>query len=225
MGFDEKCAKHLTPKMRKHRSLGVFAVFSAISVLIFVLTLHIFFKARPLVLEMAQNRAGDILVYIINDAVGEENLKMRDSGQTFCVYERDENGKISSVSADTAALNSAKAEILKTIQKKAEEYDSIDVRVPIGAIFDSALFGNFGPKITFKLIPNGFFNADFSTSFTSAGINQTKHEININVTAELGVMSVIGSETCEVTATVLLVQNIIVGNIPETHLQTNSLTY
>ena len=57
---------------------------------------------------------------------------------------------------------------------------------------------------------------DFKNTFTSAGINQTLHEIFVNVNATIYVIMPKNSATAEVNSNYCIAQTVIIGTVPET---------
>lgn len=171
-------------------------------------------RVRPIILEMAENAAGDIVEYIINEAVSEEIAANSANYHDIVSFEKSE-GEIKAVYTNTVKINELKSGIIRRIQDKVRDYDTIEVEVPLGAIFDLELFPSLGPRINFEMISTGFVNADFSSRFEAAGINQTKHQIDVVIDAELGVVGAMGNKSVCVKTSVPVAQSIIVGDVPE----------
>ena len=63
-------------------------------------------------------------------------------------------------------------------------------------------------------------DASFSSNFTQAGINQTLHQLNMSVSVDVTVL-VLGQTTeFTVSSQVVVAETIIVGQVPDTFLQT-----
>lgn len=217
MGFDVKTPGKRRPPQEKKRIFTVYVCIGLGAVLIFIAFIASWALrcAKPVIISMAQNRAGDVMVYVINEAVAEQIEISGLSYSDFVSIEKTDDGKISSISTNTAKMNAVKAQILKRIQEKLEDYETIEVKVPLGAMLDLELLTGLGPRIKFEMLSTGCVNADFSSSLESAGINQSKHQIDISVTAELGVISMLGDITTEVKTSVPIAQSVIVGEVPK----------
>ena len=63
--------------------------------------------------------------------------------------------------------------------------DDISVKMPFGWITDKSVFYILRPKITVKIEPIGNIKTNYDSLFESAGINQTRHKIYVNVIAKL----------------------------------------
>ena len=58
---------------------------------------------------------------------------------------------------------------------------------------------------------------DLRSEFTSQGINQTLHRVYLQVKCEVNILTPFDNISREITNQVLLMENVIVGNIPNTY--------
>ena len=58
---------------------------------------------------------------------------------------------------------------------------------------------------------------EFNNSVVTAGINQTKHQINLEVMVDIDILIPWATESARVTTEVLIADTIIVGQVPETY--------
>ena len=58
---------------------------------------------------------------------------------------------------------------------------------------------------------------DLRSEFTDQGINQTVHRIYLQVVCEVSILTPFQDITEKITNQVLLAENVIIGNIPETY--------
>ena len=59
---------------------------------------------------------------------------------------------------------------------------------------------------------------EFSNSIVTAGINQTKHQINLNVIVDIDILIPWGTESAQVVTEVLIADTVVVGKVPDTYL-------
>ncbi|MBO5889355.1 MAG: sporulation protein YunB, partial [Clostridia bacterium] len=93
------------------------------------------------------------------------------------------------------------------------------VEVPIGVFTGIGLISGFGKKVKMPLITVSSVKCDIISSFTDAGINQTKHSIVINIIPEVFVVTRFSTKDLKDSISVLVYENIIVGKIPNTYLE------
>lgn len=63
----------------------------------------------------------------------------------------------------------------------------------------------------------GDVETDLRSEFTSQGINQTLHRVYLQVKCDVNILTPFDNISREITNQVLLMENIIVGNIPNTY--------
>ena len=59
---------------------------------------------------------------------------------------------------------------------------------------------------------------EFNNSIVTAGINQTKHQINLEVIVDIDILVPWGTESTQVVTEVLIADTIVVGRVPDTYL-------
>ena len=64
---------------------------------------------------------------------------------------------------------------------------------------------------------------DLRSEFTSQGINQTLHRVYLQVKCNVNIVTPYDSISREITNQVLLMENVIVGNIPNTYYNLEGL--
>ena len=85
-------------------------------------------------------------------------------------------------------LNRLGSQIAIGIQNKIGKIGGRGVKIPLGILFKNDLLAYYGPKITFKMQPMGSTLTSYSSDFNSAGINQTRQIIYLDVTANVQVI-------------------------------------
>ena len=75
-----------------------------------------------------------------------------------------------------------------------------------------------GPKIPVDIITLTSSRIGFQNNIVTAGINQTKHQITLQVTVDIDVLVPWGSKSTQVSTEVLIADTVIVGQVPGTYL-------
>ena len=63
-------------------------------------------------------------------------------------------------------------------------------------------------------------DAGFESFFTEAGINQTLQQLTMNISVDVSILVLGRTESFTVTSQVVVAETIIVGQVPDTFLQT-----
>lgn len=133
----------------------------------------------------------------------------------------DAQGRVTMLRADTMRMNELAAE---TALKAEQELNSIDnqfVDIPLGAALGIRSLSGFGPRMSMQILPVGAVHASFDTEFESAGINQTRHRIFLNLRATVSLIIPTGSQLVEVESTMPIAESIIVGGVPDSFVDVN----
>ncbi len=170
--------------------------------------------ARPVIEDVSKKLLQAHGTQIINHAVA-DSLKKGNIYEEIVHITRNELGEITSISANSAAVNKLKADLSLDVLNRIEQFGSHGFSVPLGNLTDIILLSGIGPEIPFKVVPYGAVQVDFRSAFTEAGINQTRHEIYVEITADLHAISAVAQISAPVTTSVMAAQTVIVGKVPD----------
>lgn len=132
--------------------------------------------------------------------------------------EKDNEGNITMIRADTIKLNSLASKVSLESQKELKKIGSIGIKFPIGYISKNNILSYLGPSVTVKMEPIGIVKTNYISEFESVGINQTRHKIYLEVETELKVIVPTKSDEVQIKNTIPIAETIIVGKVPQTNL-------
>ena len=101
--------------------------------------------------------------------------------------------------------------------------DTSDLGIPLGSLILPEVLSGRGPEIPIKIISIRNSDAYFESSFSQAGINQTLHKLSMNVLVDVSVLVLGKTENFTVKSQVVVAETVIVGNVPNTYLDTGGL--
>ncbi|MBT9155457.1 MAG: hypothetical protein DDT37_00424 [Firmicutes bacterium] len=101
---------------------------------------------------------------------------------------------------------------METLENLREE----NITIPLGQAFGSALFAHVGPVINFRILPAGTVSVEVTDAFESAGINQTRHKIYLEIFADLRIVVPLMQRALRVHLEVPVADVIYLGAVPET---------
>lgn len=202
----------------KQRSVGFkkyLIIFLIISITLFIGFMYIFDKIiSPTVLLVADSEMQAKTVDLINKNIFEvysEKFNYED----LINIDKDENGNINMLKADTIKLNDLATEVSIKSQEDIKKIGSIGVKMPIGYITKNNIMSYWGPSITVKMEPIGRVEVDYESIFESAGINQTRHKIFVNVKTDLKIILPLQYKEVQVVNKIPVSDTVIVGKVPE----------
>lgn len=185
-------------------------------------------RLRPMIQAYGSNQAANRVTSIISQSVFQELAQNDVTYNRLVNLTYGENGKVTSLQTDMLELNRLQSSITQRIIDQVLDFDSQTITISLGALVGGPIFSGRGPNIQIKLIPSNFIQTKISNCFESAGINQTRHqvvmEVKMTVTA---VMPGYRSSTA-IDTSVVLAETIIVGEVPQAFTKvadgTDSLT-
>ena len=80
-----------------------------------------------------------------------------------------------------------------------------------------------GPGIKIVITPIGNVETDLKSEFIAQGINQTLHRVYLQVKCNVSILTTFQNMEKEIINQVLLIENVIVGNIPNTYYNLEGL--
>ena len=140
----------------------------------------------------------------------------------FVTITRDEAGEITALSADMARLNLLRAELSAHLLERLED-SQLELTVPVGSLLPIEPTWARGPELHLRALALGTASAEFESEFTSAGINQTRHRLWLELSVPVTVLLPGGGEELTVDSRLCVAETVIVGQVPQTWFQTGGL--
>lgn len=199
-----------------------FVIATTIFVIIYILKLY-FCTMRPMILRVAQTRMEYISNKVINKAVGNvlrnNDIKYSD----IVIMQKDTEEHVSSISIDFVKMNKIKSDLVLEILEQLNDTHYTDIAIPLGNFLELEFLMGMGPKIPFRIIPHGTVYVDYRDEFKSMGINQTCHEVYLDINTKVsGVMP--GFKTSsDIETSIIAAHTVIVGDVPETYTGVNEI--
>ena len=165
--------------------------------------------------DMALSDAGDLVTMTINDTVRQKLAGGEYGYDYFVTLEKDESGSIAAITTDMAHINAFSTEVLSDVVK-ASQVGALDVRIPIGTLLGTNLTLGRGPSIPVRVTMLTSSRAGFRNDLVSSGINQTKHQMILEVTVDIDIVIPWKTLSRQVVCQTLIAETVIVGQVPET---------
>ena len=124
-------------------------------------------------------------------------------------------GEIESIAADTPTINRLARLAAQRMQSILSAACEEGIAIPLGAFTGIGAWAGFGPDVTMKIVSASAVTGRFFSSFTGAGINQTRHAIMLELTASLSVIIPGRSYDFTAASEVLVAESVLVGKVPE----------
>ena len=172
-------------------------------------------RILPVIQQVASAKAQSAAIDVISDEVNRiiegENIQY----EGLVRVQMDINSHVSAVTADIAEINRLKATFAHHIQDKMHSIEKMTMKIPLGTLLSKGAFTGYGPRVPIRLTSIGRATLDIEDSFLEAGINQTRHEIHLLVTAKINVLMPGISSATEIQTKIPIAQSVIVGQVPQ----------
>ena len=172
-------------------------------------------RVQPLLVNLSQSKAESVTLKIIHNTVNEFLGNHQLSYDDVIKIGYDETGSISYVSSDMVKLNRFKSQIAADIQTCFDTYDFGTIAIPLGTVIGGSFFVGRGPAFRFHVDMSCTVECTFQNVFDDAGINQTRHQILLEVKATTFAIARFCKTTSTVTTNFVIAETVIVGKVPE----------
>lgn len=172
---------------------------------------------RVLTGTMALSDATDRITSAVSEIVEE---KMREPALDygyFVTFEKDQNGQIAAIVTDMVRVNILSSELLKAIVH-ASDQGALNLSIPLGNLLGSGLLLGKGPDVPVEVTMLTSSYVDFRNELVAAGINQTKHQLLLEIVVDVDVLLPWEILSTRVVTEVLVSETVIIGDVPDTYL-------
>lgn len=174
---------------------------------------------EPIIRTMALSRSE---VLLSQEIANEINETMTESGLSYddiVSFVLDREGRINAMTTNIVTANKLKSSLALSILTRITNVDETELGIPVGNLTGISVLAGRGPEMKVKVIPIGSVQTELSSQFVSAGINQTRHRIIMEVTSNVDI--ILPSETVSTTVSVnvVIAETVIVGSVPESYAE------
>lgn len=190
-----------------------------------LLICFLFFRSyyRLLIQDLAETQVKNATSDLTNDSISKLIQEGDIQYDRIVFFEKDLDGKITALKTNIGEVNRLKTEILRIINDEILALDSTDLGIPLGSIVLPEILSGKGPLIPVKILMIRNSDATFSSRFTQAGINQTLHQLIMEISVDVALLVLGKTSTFTIDSEVVVAETVIVGDVPQTFLQTGTL--
>ena len=203
---------------RKIQGLFHFLFFLlALSIALFVVFRS---RYREIIGQLAETQVKNTTSDLTNDAIAKQIADGIIQYDRIVFFEKDLEGRITALKTNMSEVNRLKTDILNIINDEILALDTSDIGIPVGSLFLPELLSGKGPVIPVHILSIRNSDAVFSSNFVQAGINQTLHQLIMVVSVDVAILVLGQTGSFTVTSEVVVAETVIVGDVPNTFLQT-----
>ena len=177
-------------------------------------------RYRSVIRELARTQVMNSTSDLTNDAIAKQIAEGTVAYDRMIYFEKDLDGRITALKTNMSEVNRLKTDILNIINDEMLALGTEDIGIPLGSLILPELLSGRGPAIPVRILPIRNSDGAFHSDFRNAGINQTLHQLVMEVSVDVSVLVLARTERFTVTSQVVVAETVIVGQVPQTYLHT-----
>lgn len=203
----------------KQRILIIFCVF-----LLILFGIFLYFRqcVTPILVSTSEAEVKSMTSRAVNNAI-QSVITDNNVYDDLIEITIDEQGNIVFIQVKSIMVNKLSKEISKTAGQNLDLITTQGISIPLGTLSGIGIFVGMGPDVNFRIMAISTLYSKFHSEFTSAGINQTNHRIYLNIETQVQLIMPTATKNLTVNSSVLICEAILVGKVPDTYLNSNSL--
>lgn len=201
-------------RVRKRVRLGIGLILLGCAILVLLLYVRLY----PLIREMAEAEAENAVTLAIHNVLSDMLQNGELDYDRLIQLEKDEYGAVTAAYANMGRISLLRAELVRSVTREIMDRDRVELRLPLGNLFGIALLSGSGPRLSLRILSVESIQADLSSRFTAAGINQTLHQIRVEMRVSVRVMVPGGFTSGVVSVRLPVAETLIVGRVPDSYM-------
>lgn len=175
----------------------------------------------PIIKRQCSTQAKSIATLICNEQATKvmENYKYED----LAVVIKDDNGKIQMIKLNIIPVNEIISDVAIKIQEELNSVENANFGIRLGSFTGIKLLSGVGPYVKVRMSTIGTVETELKSQFKSAGINQTVHQIYLDINCNVSILTPFNSTTEEIKNQILIAEAVIVGEIPSSYYNFNGV--
>lgn len=173
----------------------------------------------PIFEDLCKDKAMEVSTVILNEE-SSKVLQKYDYKDIVTITKNDENNILKT---DVSIINDMASELALQVTNRLKALNSEKIKIPVGAIVGNKYLSGMGPGINISITPTGNVTTEVKTEFKAQGINQTVYRIYLEVVCNEKILTSYNTINTKIVNQVLLVETVIVGNVPVTYYNLEGL--
>jgi len=172
---------------------------------------------RPVIAVLARSEAREFIIRSVNDAISSEIESGNLEYSRLVTLETDHGGNITALVTNAAMINVLQTRISNNVVDNVENVVDANMAIPIGNAIGGMIFAGRGPRVPVRIQSVTNVETRFTNEFSSAGINQTRHVIMLEIFVEIYIIIPGDRQRASVTTEVAIAETVIVGTVPNVY--------
>lgn len=172
----------------------------------------------PVLETAARDQVSNLVTAVIqraaDDCLSDESAAYGD----FVQLEMGPDGRVAALTSDTAVSTRFRRQLTDAVLAELETLEASPISIPLGTLTGQPLLSGKGPRVKVRFSGAGTVSAEYANSFTAAGVNQTRHQVVLQLTVDLALFLPGEILPVSVSAGIPVAETVIVGEPPDTYL-------
>lgn len=175
-------------------------------------------RLEPLIETMAVSKATNLISLAVSEVTDSSLAECRLTYQDFVDVQTGSSGQVTSLSFRAAENTRFKRLVVEGLVERLENIDPELLSVPLGNLTGILFLSAVGPSVRIKVQSIGDVAAEYRNEFTSAGVNQTRHSVYLDLSVTIYLLIPGEIIPVKVAEQVCVAETVIVGQVPDTYL-------
>ena len=132
----------------------------------------------------------------------------------FVITRYNDEGNVSLLQINSVAVDLFARKVTALIRSEMETFQSEGVAIPLGTLSGIPFLSGSGPDIVLSLLNLGIVDAEFSSEFLTAGINQTLHRLYMRIVVNMTIVLPWYTMDFDNSSQVIISEAVITGDVP-----------
>lgn len=202
----------------RHRLPGALlplAAAAGLSILFFgVLTTRLGPQIETIAVSRATNLIAVAIGQEVDDCLAAEGLEYSD----FATLTTDDEGRVTTLTTNGAGRTLLRRQVVERLAERMESIDPGALAVPVGNLTGWLALSGLGPSVRVRIYSVGDVTAQYRNLFESAGVNQTCHQVWLDLTVTVYLLIPGNIIPVTVGESICVAETVIVGQVPDTYL-------
>ncbi len=205
-------------KKRKKKSFKRF--FSLILVFAIIIGFYLYYKRAICagIFNICTQQAYVYSTESVNNSVLislENNISYND----LISIQKNNSGDIVVMTTNSLKVNAINRQVASSTSQMLKSKLNQGFSIPLGAFTGVNILAGYGTNVKLKVATSPSVICEFSSKFTSVGINQTLHSIYIDVISIIKLHMPLNMSTSTCKTQILISETILVGKVPDIYLK------
>lgn len=196
--------------------------FSFIILILFIIFCIVVRSVTPVFNRLCSDKAKSVATIITNEET--TNATMNYKYSDFIIVHKDSDGTILMLESNMKNINDVISDVAYKIQTSINNTKDEDITISLGSFTGISILSGRGVKVPIRISTIGNVKTNVKSEFISQGINQTLHRLYLEIDCEISVLTPFNTVNESVMNQLILAENIIVGEIPETYYDLDGMT-